>query len=59
MTCAKNMQTAGKVQIVQLPRLQNVKLCPVQALQTMLTSRKDRSKDSPYSKFKLGKVWFL
>ena len=24
MTCANNMQTAGKVQVVQLPRLHNV-----------------------------------
>ena len=45
MTCAKNMQTAGKVQ-VQLPRLQNSKLCSVQTLQTMLQLRKDSSKEA-------------
>ena len=47
MTCAKNMQTAGKVQVVQLPKLYNSKLCPVLALKTMLKNMKDTNKDSP------------
>ena len=41
------MQTAGKVQVVQLPTLQKLQLCPVQALKTMLSDRQDVTKDSP------------
>ena len=47
MTCAKNMQMAGKVQVVQLPKLNKENLCPVLALKTMLITRKDSNKDSP------------
>ena len=57
MTCAKNMQTAGKIQVVQLPTLQKSHLCPVQALKTMLLDRKDSSKDSPLFQIRTKKGW--
>ena len=51
----KNMQTAGKVQVVQLPRLHNVKI--------MLSIANNVEGIVPkiptYSKFKIGRVWFL
>ena len=36
LTCAKNMQTSGDYQVVQLPKLDNYHICPVAALKAMI-----------------------
>ena len=46
MTCAKNMQQSGAYQVVQLPKLKNSLICPVNALKNMVKSFK-YDKDTP------------
>ena len=45
MTCAKNMQTAGKVQVVQLPRLQKRQIIPCPS------TKNNVKEEERYSKF--------
>ena len=37
LTCAKNMQSSGDYQVVQLPNLDNQIICPVTALKALIT----------------------
>ena len=46
LTCAKNMQTSGEYQVVQLPKLDNYNICPVTALKAMI-AKFNYTKDTP------------
>ena len=46
LTCAKNMQTSGDYQVVQLPKLHNQNICPVTALRAMI-AKFTYTKDTP------------
>ena len=48
MTCAKNMHTAGQYQVVQIPKISDVELCPVITLKTMLNYLGKNFKRSPF-----------
>ena len=47
ITCAKNMQTSGQYQVVQLPLLSNSILCPVQAIRSLIKTQNLLDKDGP------------
>ena len=46
LNCAKNMQTSGDYQVVQLPKLDNYHICPVTVLKAMI-SQFSYTKDTP------------
>ena len=52
VTCAKNMHVSGQYQVVQLPRIQDMDLCPVVVLRTMLRYFQNVSKESPLFQIK-------
>ena len=37
ITCTKSMQASGKIQVVQLPSLTNLEICPIKALRWLMT----------------------